>query len=124
MTVLGNVFIGIGAAGLRLSLMGNDPFTGMNMAISGGLGVGLGTYHLLVNCVLMIIQLIWGRKYIGFGTLVNMCLDGYIIEYYSNNDKKWKRLVKIEDKETTSYEIKDLDVNEKAQAKKEEEQKV
>ena len=79
--LLGNFIIGIAVAGLAYSLMGNDPFTGMNMAISGGLGVGLVTYHLLVNCVLMIIQLIWGRKYIGFGTLVNMCLDGYIIEY-------------------------------------------
>ena len=79
--VLGNTIIGIAVAGLAYSLMGNDPFTGCNMAISGGLGIGLGIYHLTVSCVILIIQLIWGRKYIGFGTIVNMCFAGYVIEY-------------------------------------------
>ena len=30
--LLGNFIIGIAVAGLAYSLMGNDPFTGMNMA--------------------------------------------------------------------------------------------
>ena len=79
--VLGNVIIGVSVAGLAYSLMGNDPFTAMNMAISDGLGVGLGTYQLIVNFLLLIIQLIWGRNYIGFGSIVNMCFAGYVIEF-------------------------------------------
>ena len=79
--VLGNVFIGIGAAGLRLSLMGNDPYTAANMALSEGFHMGLGNYQLLVNVLLLIIQLIWGRAYIGFGSIVNMCFLGYIIQF-------------------------------------------
>ncbi len=79
--ILGNIFIGIGAAGLRLSLMGNDPYTACNMALSEGFHMGLGTYQLIVNIIMLIIQLIWGRSYLGFGTIVNMCFLGYIIQY-------------------------------------------
>ncbi len=79
--IFGNAFIGIGAAGLRLSLMGNDPYTAANMALSEGFHMGLGNYQLLVNILLLIIQLIWGRSYIGFGSIVNMCFLGYIIQF-------------------------------------------
>ncbi len=79
--ILGNLIIGIGAAGLRLSLMGNDPYTASNMALSEGFHIGLGNYQLIVNALLLVIQLIWGRKYIGFGTIVNMCFLGYVVQY-------------------------------------------
>ena len=79
--ILGNIFIGIGASGLRLSLMGNDPYTAVNMALSEGFQIGLGTYQLIVNILLLIIQLVWGKAYIGFGSIVNMCFLGYIIQF-------------------------------------------
>ena len=79
--IVGNIILGIGAALLSYSLMGNEPYTAMNIAISGGLNVGLGNYQLIVNIVLLTVQLIWGRKYIGFGTIINMCLLGYIIQF-------------------------------------------
>ncbi len=78
--VFGNIVLGIGAAGLRFSLLGNEPYTAMNMAISDGLHMNLGTYQLLLNLFLLVIQLIWGRKYIGFGSIINLCFLGYIIE--------------------------------------------
>lgn len=78
--VLGNIVLGIGAAGLRFSLLGNEPYTAMNMAISDGLHMSLGTYQLILNLFLLIIQLIWGRAYIGFGSIINLCFLGYIIE--------------------------------------------
>lgn len=79
--ILGNLFIGIGATGLRLSMMGNDPYTACNMALSEGFRMGLGTYQLIVNILLLIIQLIWGRSYLGLGTIINMCCLGYVIQY-------------------------------------------
>lgn len=78
---MGNLILGVGAALLSYSLMGNEPYTAMNMAISGGLGMGLGNYQLIVNIVLLIAQLIWGRNYIGFGSIVNMFFLGYIIQF-------------------------------------------
>lgn len=79
--LLGNMILGIGAALLAYSLMGNEPYTAMNMAISGGIGMGLGNYQLIVNIVLLVAQLIWGRSYIGFGSIVNMFFLGYIIQF-------------------------------------------
>lgn len=77
---LGNIVLGIGAAGLRFSTMGNEPYAAMNMAISDGIHMSLGNYQLLLNLGLFIIQLIFGRKYIGFGSIINLCCLGYIVD--------------------------------------------
>lgn len=79
--ILGNLILGIGITVLRFSQMGNDPFCASTMAISGGLGMGLGTYQLILNAVLFIFQLVWGRKYIGLGTIINLFLLGYIVQF-------------------------------------------
>lgn len=81
--IIGNIILGLGIAILRFSLMGNDPYTASTLAISDGLHVGLGNYQLALNIVLLIVQLIWGRKYLGFGTIINMCLLGYIVQFFS-----------------------------------------
>jgi len=81
--VLGNIICGLGIAVLRFSLMGNDPYTASTLAISDGLHVGLGNYQLALNIVLLIVQLIWGKKHLGFGTIVNMCFLGYIVQFFS-----------------------------------------
>ncbi len=81
--LLGNVITGTGVAILRFSMMGNDPYTASTLAISGGLGIGLGNYQLMLNLVLLIIQLLFGRKYLGFGTIINMCFLGYIVQFVS-----------------------------------------
>ena len=79
--LLGNIIAGIGIAILRFSLMGNDPYSAMNMALSDGFSMGLGTFQLLLNLLFLIIQLLFGRDYIGFGTIINMCFLGYIVQY-------------------------------------------
>lgn len=79
--ILGNLILGIGVAILRFSQMGNDPFCASTMAISGGLGMGLGTYQLVLNVVLFVFQLLWGRSYIGLGTIINLFLLGYIVQF-------------------------------------------
>lgn len=79
--IFGNLILGVGIAILKLSQMGNDPFCAANMAISDGLGMGLGTYQMLVNLVLLVVQIFLGRKYIGIGSIINLFLLGYIVEY-------------------------------------------
>ncbi|MDO5539515.1 MAG: DUF6198 family protein [Eubacteriales bacterium] len=79
--ILGNSILGIGVALLRFSQMGNDPFCAANMALSDGSGIGLGVFQMAVSLILFIVQLICGRKYIGLGTIVNVFLLGYIVEY-------------------------------------------
>lgn len=79
--ILGNLILGIGVAGLRASTMGNDPFCACAMAVSEGMHVGLGTYQAILNAVLFIVQVIWGSAYIGIGSLINMFLLGYVIQF-------------------------------------------
>lgn len=79
--VFGNVIIGIGVAALRYSTLGNDPYSASTMAISDGLGMGLGNYQAILNLILFTVQLIWGRKYIGIGSIVNFVGLGYMVQF-------------------------------------------
>ena len=81
MLLTGNLILGVGVAGLKLSTMGNDPFTACSMAISDGLHMGLGNFQLMMNLVLFACQFLWGYGHIGLGTLINMSLMGYIVQY-------------------------------------------
>ena len=49
--VLGILFIGLCVSFLRLSQFGVDPFSAMNLGISGFIGWSFGTWQLLVNMV-------------------------------------------------------------------------
>ncbi len=81
LSLLGNIIIALGIAILRVSDMGNDAFSAMTMSVSRITPFDLGGFQILVNIILIIFQLIWGRKYIGIGTIINMFLLGYVVQY-------------------------------------------
>ena len=56
--VLGILFIGLCVSFLRLSQFGVDPFSAMNLGISGFIGWSFGTWQLLVNAINPV--LVWG----------------------------------------------------------------
>jgi len=79
--------IGVFLMGLFLSLLikvdlGTDPCTFMNWTISEKLEILFGTWQLLLNAFLFIIVILFGRKYIGFGTVANMVFIGYIANFF------------------------------------------
>ncbi len=78
---IGVALIGIGSTFLRISGMGTDPFGCMNIGVSGVIGIGYGTYQLIVNIVLLIPLFIFLRKGIGIGTFVNMIGVGYVSDF-------------------------------------------
>lgn len=82
--VLGNVFLGLGVAVFKLSGMGNDPFSGMVMALSDQVGIAYANFILIVNLILFVAQVMTGKEFIGAGTLVNACLLGYIVTFFYN----------------------------------------
>lgn len=63
--------------------LGADPFTMMNKAISGRVGISLGSWQALLNCILMVIVLLSGGRDLGVGTLANMLLVGYSVDFFS-----------------------------------------
>lgn len=48
MMLLGNLLLGIAVAILRMSRFGTDPFTCMNLGVSGFLNISFGTYQQLL----------------------------------------------------------------------------
>lgn len=79
--LIGNLLISICVAFYRLSGLGVDAFTGMNLGISGFLGMSFGNWQLIVNIVLLILVFFTIRHCIGMGTLVNMVCVGYIADF-------------------------------------------
>ena len=84
MTVIGNIFIGLGIGIFKLSGLGNDPFTAMNLSLSECVGLEYAHFQVLFNLCVFVIQWFFGRELIGIGTLVNACLLGYIVTFFYN----------------------------------------
>ena len=80
--LLGVVIIGLGCALFKQSACGNDAFTALNITISERTGISLGTVTVMMNCIYLIAPLIWGRKYINIGTILNGVLLGYIVDFF------------------------------------------
>ena len=74
------VVMGISIAALKLVDMGTDPYAFMNFAISESLGWSLGNWQLLMNVLLFIPVLLWGREQIGLGTVFMMVVLGYTVD--------------------------------------------
>lgn len=78
---VGNLILSLGVCILKWSGTGNDPYTGMNMALAAVIGISYGMFLILINCFVFLVEIIWGRKYIGPGTLVNWFLIGPIVDW-------------------------------------------
>lgn len=78
----GNVFLGIGIAVFKFSGMGNDPFSGMVMALSETVHMEYPVFLMIVNVLIFIIEFAFGRHFIGAGTLVNAFLLGYVVDFF------------------------------------------
>ena len=59
---------------------GTDPASFMNLNIATLLGWGLGNTEVLVYGLMLVFTLIFGVQMIGFGTLANMILIGYVVD--------------------------------------------
>ena len=81
-SLLGNLLVAVGIALFKQSVLGNDPYTGMNMALAELLGIRFPLLQLGVNLAFFTIQLIWGRHLVGFGTVVNALLIGSLVDFF------------------------------------------
>ena len=79
--------VGVFLMGFFLSFLikvdlGTDPCTFMNWTVSEKLGILFGTWQLLLNSVLFIFVILFGRNQIGLGTIANMVFIGYIANFF------------------------------------------
>ncbi|SFK63741.1 Uncharacterized membrane protein YczE [Lachnospiraceae bacterium KH1T2] len=82
--VLGVVIIGLGCAIFKHSALGNDPITAFNLRTAEILGINFGVWQLVPNLIFLVFEFIWGRKYIGIGTIVNGGFIGFVISFFSD----------------------------------------
>lgn len=81
MMLAGILLIGICVASYRMSGFGVDPFSSMNLGVSGFVGMFFGTWQFIVNAVLLVIVWFTVRDCIGPGTIVNMVCVGYTADF-------------------------------------------
>ena len=82
MVVCAVLCMGISLGFLLQTDLGTDPYTFMNVSISSKIGWTLGNWQLTLNAVMFIIViLVTGIKLIGPGTVANMVLVGYTVDF-------------------------------------------
>ena len=83
--LFGSIFVmGVCVAVFKLTGVGTDPCSCMNLGISGKLGISFGNWQVLLNAVLLLVVLRYTPDKISLGTLVNMVLVGYVAEFFMN----------------------------------------
>lgn len=60
---------------------GTDPASFMNLNIANVTGLSLGTTQVLIYSIMLIFTFIFGAEMIGFGTIANMTLIGYVADF-------------------------------------------
>jgi hypothetical protein len=81
MAVLGVVTCAISVAFFKQAAFGTDPFQCMCNGIDLVSPIGYGTLYVIINAVLLVAVLLLDKHYIGIGTLINLFLYGYIVEF-------------------------------------------
>lgn len=82
------VLIAVITMGFTLSLlvrvnMGTDPCTSLNLGVAKLLGLSLGNWQVLFNFILLLFVIRFDYTKIGIGTLANMILVGYSLDFFS-----------------------------------------
>lgn len=80
--LVGIVIISLGVALFKFAHLGNDLFNALNIRSAELAGLPLGVQNLIYNAVFFTMQMIWGRSYVGFGTVANAVCCGFIITFF------------------------------------------
>lgn len=85
LSLISIIVMGFGISLFSVSGFGVDPFTSMNMNVASTIGIGFGTYQLIVNLVILIYVIIVAhRGLVGVGTIFNMVGCGYTCEFFQS----------------------------------------
>lgn len=87
---------------LETTNFGTDPFTAMNIGISEAIGLSLGTWQCLLNLILFCIVVRFDVSRLGIGTLYNMILTGYAMDFFR---WLWKHTIPAAVQSLTVYRV-------------------
>ena len=83
MTVGGVLICGFSVGLFNFSLFGMDPFQVFAHGVWARTPIGYGTFYMLLNLVMLVAIYFIDRKKIGLGTMINIFLLGYVVQYSS-----------------------------------------
>jgi len=83
MTIIGVLTSGFSVGIFNFSLFGMDPFQVFAHGIWMHTPLGFGTFYTIVNLIMLIGVFIVDKTKIGLGTLINIFLLGYVVQFSS-----------------------------------------
>ncbi len=83
MTVIGVLTAGFSVGIFNFSVFGMDPFQVFAHGAWELTSIGYGTFYALLNLAMLIVIFFVDRKKIGLGTLINIFLLGYVVQFSS-----------------------------------------
>ena len=83
MTITGVLITGFSVGIFNFSLFGMDPFQVFAHGIWAHTSIGFGTFYMIVNLLMLVGVFFIDKSKIGLGTLINIFLLGYVVEFSS-----------------------------------------
>ncbi|HKL80633.1 MAG TPA: hypothetical protein VJ888_09405 [Mobilitalea sp.] len=83
MTVVGVIVAGFSVGMFNFSAFGMDPFQVLAHGIWIYMPIGFGTFYAIINLIMLFFIFIIDRHKIGLGTVINIFLLGYVVEFSS-----------------------------------------
>jgi uncharacterized membrane protein YczE len=83
MTIGGVLTAGFSVGIFNFSLFGMDPFQVFAHGLWEHLPIGFGTFYAIVNLIMLVGIFFIDKSKIGLGTLINIFLLGYVVEFSS-----------------------------------------
>lgn len=83
MTVLGVLTAGFSVGIFNFSMFGMDPFQVLAHGIWEHFNMGFGTFYAIINLLMLVIIFFLDRTKIGLGTLINIFILGYVVQFSS-----------------------------------------
>lgn len=83
MTVFGVLIAGVSVGMFNFSAFGMDPFQVLAHGIWMQFTIGFGALYTIINLIMLVFIFLIDRHKIGLGTVINIFLLGYVVEFSS-----------------------------------------
>ena len=81
MCIIGVLLSGVAAGIFGFTAFGMDPFQVFAHGLWGLTPISYGTFYVILNGILLAFMFFFNRRMIGLGTIINLFLLGYVVEY-------------------------------------------
>lgn len=81
MCIAGVILSGVAAGTFGFAAFGMDPFQVFAHGLWGLTPISYGTFYVILNGILLLFMFFFHKRMIGLGTIINLFVLGYVVEY-------------------------------------------